>query len=72
MLHTVSATGYEVMEASPSKMLEQKIIEFSSGGTWKTVLNIYFKPAEKILNIFTGTTGIFDEKILMKIFMTLQ
>lgn len=28
MLHTVSATGYEVMEATPKKMLEQKIMSF--------------------------------------------
>lgn len=30
MLHTISATGYEAMEASPSKMLEQKIMSFQT------------------------------------------
>jgi hypothetical protein len=29
LLHTVSATGYEVMEAQPKKMLEQSIMAFS-------------------------------------------
>jgi hypothetical protein len=30
MLHTVSATGYEVMDNSPATMLEQKIISFNA------------------------------------------